>query len=195
MSVSDACDPPPGRIAKSEAFAPPASHVVAPAAEFENRSDAGPLLTRSASTRASVVPAASSTISPAVPSARRTWSAAPGFATPTPTAPEPAIASAFVGAPAMTLNGVRPAVSSTSMKRLAPLLGVSFAWSAQSFDGKPAATLVSSNLIRRLFSFNRSVSKPKLSLFDAIEADAFAALHDQVVGDHLVGERRSGRSE
>ena len=69
-----------------------------------------------------------------------------------------------MGAPADTLNGVRPAVSSTSMKRLAPPLADSLADSIQSLAGN-APTLVSSNLMRRLFSFRRSVSKPKLSLF------------------------------
>ena len=41
----------------------------------------------------------------------------------------------------------------------------SFIVICQSFDGKEALLLVSWNLIRRLFSFKRIVSKPKLSPF------------------------------
>ena len=48
---------------------------------------------------------------------------------------------------------------------LAPPLAESFAVICQSLAGKPDAVLVSSNLIRVLFSFIRIVSKPKLSLF------------------------------
>ena len=47
---------------------------------------------------------------------------------------------------------------------LAPPLAESLAVSCQSWSGKPVPVLVSSNLMRVLFSLSRMVSKPKLSL-------------------------------
>jgi hypothetical protein len=47
----------------------------------------------------------------------------------------------------------------------APPLAESLAVSCQSLEGNPELTEVSSNLIRRLFSFSLMVSKPKLSPF------------------------------
>ncbi len=58
------------------------------------------------------------------------------------------------------VNGVRPPSMSSMENLLAPPLEESLTVICQSFVGKLAELLVSWNLIRRLFSFSRMVSKP-----------------------------------
>src|SRR5437764_14113749 len=70
----------------------------------------------------------------------------------------------FVGAPAVIVNGTFDPVMSSMENLFAPPLPESFAVSCQSLFGKPVDVLVSSNLMRVLFSFRRIVSKPNDSL-------------------------------
>src|SRR5947209_18794322 len=66
----------------------------------------------------------------------------------------------FVGAAAVIVNGTFEPVMSSIENLFAPPLAESFAVSCQSLFGKPAEVLVSSNLMRVLFSLRRIVSNP-----------------------------------
>src|SRR5436305_5415325 len=88
----------------------------------------------------------------------------PGELLPQPTLPLEATNIEFVGAPAVIVNGTFDPVMS-SMENLFAPPHASFAVSCQSLFGQPAVVLVSSNLIRVLFSLRRIVSKPNDSLF------------------------------
>src|SRR3954453_13542791 len=70
----------------------------------------------------------------------------------------------FVGEDPVTLKGTVAAVMSSMENLFAPPLAESFAVNCQSWFGKPVDLLVSSNLMRSLFSFRRMVSKPNDSL-------------------------------
>jgi hypothetical protein len=70
--------------------------------------------------------------------------------------------NAPVGAAASIAKTLRPVLSSSIKNRFLPLFVVSFAPIDQSFEGKSPAE-VSSNLIRKLFSFSLIVVKPKVS--------------------------------
>src|SRR5205085_12039652 len=91
------------------------------------------------------------------------WRFRPGELLPKPTLPLEATNIEFVGAPAVIVNGTFDPVMS-SMENLFAPPHESFAVSCQSLFGQPAVVLVSSNLMRVLFSLRRMVSKPKLSL-------------------------------
>src|SRR5262245_4951249 len=80
-----------------------------------------------------------------------------------PTRPVLSTKIELVEAPAVIVNGTRDPVMSSIENLLEPPDALSLAVSCQSLVGN-VPTLVSSNLIRRLFSFSRIVSKPKLSL-------------------------------
>src|ERR1051326_2967783 len=93
-----------------------------------------------------------------------TWMFRPGLLLPKPTLPVEAMNSEFVGELPVTVNGVFEFVTSSIENLLAPPLAESWAVSCQSLFGKPADVLVSSNLMRVLFSLRRIVSKPNDSL-------------------------------
>ena len=82
-----------------------------------------------------------------------------------PTRPVLSTKIEFVGAEPVTVNGTVDAVMSSIENLFAPPLAESFAVNCQSWFGKPVDVLVSSNLMRVLFSFRRIVSKPNDSLF------------------------------
>ena len=92
------------------------------------------------------------------------WRSSTGVAVRKPTLPVLSTKIELVVAPAVMVNGTLEPVTSSIENLLAPPLAESFARICQSLVGK-VPTLVSSNLIRRLFSLRRMVSKPKLSLF------------------------------
>ena len=94
-----------------------------------------------------------------------TWMSSTGVAVRRPRRPVESTKIEFVGAAPVTVNGTVAAVMSSIENLLAPPLAESLAVSCQSVVGKPVPVLVSSNLIRVLFSLSRMVSKPKLSLF------------------------------
>src|SRR6185295_14839304 len=81
-----------------------------------------------------------------------------------PTRPVLSTKIELVAAPAVTVKGTLEPVMSSIENLLEPPLAESLAVSCQSLAGKPVPVLVSSNLMRVLFSFSRMVSKPKLSL-------------------------------
>src|SRR2546428_13950991 len=87
-----------------------------------------------------------------------------GLAFPKPTFPLEETNSEFVGAPARTVKGVFAPVTSSTENLFKQPLQESFAVSVQTLFGKPDAVEVSRNVMRVLFSFNRIVSKLKLSL-------------------------------
>ena len=95
----------------------------------------------------------------------------------------------LVDAPAMIVKGVLPPVESSIENLLAPPDALSFAMMRQSFFGNPVAVLVSSKSILRLFSFSLSVSKSNTLVVHAVETDAGAPLHDEVVRDDLIRDR------
>src|SRR5438270_10044161 len=78
-----------------------------------------------------------------------------------PTRPVLSTKTEFVGAPAVIVNGTFEPVMSSIENLFAPPLAESFAVSCQSLFGNPVDVLVSSNLMRVLFSLRRIVSKPK----------------------------------
>src|SRR5947209_1532397 len=92
------------------------------------------------------------------------WRLSPGLLLPKPTLPVDAMKSEFVGEFPVTVNGVFEFVTSSIENLFAPPLALSFAVSCQSLLGKPEDVLVSSNLMRVLFSLRRIVSKPNDSL-------------------------------
>jgi len=71
-----------------------------------------------------------------------------------PTFPVLATNSEFVGAGPTTVNGIVPTVVFSMENLFRPPDAESLAVSCQSLLGKPADVLVSSNLIRVLFSFS-----------------------------------------
>src|SRR5436305_973659 len=93
-----------------------------------------------------------------------TWMSSTGVLVCRPSRPVESTKTELVGALPVTVNGTVAAVMSSIENLLAPPLAESFAVSCQSWFGKPVPVLVSSNLMRVLFSFSRMVSKPKLSL-------------------------------
>src|SRR5690242_1836293 len=92
------------------------------------------------------------------------WRLSTGALLPNPTLPFDATNSEFVGAAAMTVNGVLLFVMSSIENLFKPPLFESFAVNCQFTFGKPDDVLVSWNLMRVLFSLRRIVSKPNDSL-------------------------------
>ena len=92
------------------------------------------------------------------------WRSRTGVEVRRPTRPVLSTKIEFVGAAAVTVKGTVAAVMSSIENLFAPPLAESFAVSCQSWFGKPVDVLVSSNLMRVLFSLSRIVSKPKISL-------------------------------
>ena len=90
-----------------------------------------------------------------------TWRSSTGVEVRRPTRPVESTKIELVGAPPVIVNGTVAAVMSSIENLLAPPLAESLAVSCQSWEGKPVPVLVSSNLMRVLFSFSRMVSKPK----------------------------------
>ena len=120
------------------------------------------------------------------------WRSRTGLELRKPTLPLLATKSDAVGAPAVTLNGCLEPVMSSNARKLAPPLAESFAVICQSLVGN-APTLVSSNLMRRLFSFRRMVSNPKLSLLTQSKPTQRLPWTMRSSGNDLVGLRRAGR--
>jgi len=54
--------------------------------------------------------------------------------------------------------------------------------------GKPGEVLVSTKVIRVLFSLSRIRVESERLVVHAVEPDAGAALHDEIVGNNLVGD-------